>query len=589
MIAFGAPSFAGAAMVIPISIHMTKFYADEVLVPLGFLGIAIALARAFDAITDPLMGWISDRTRTRWGRRKPWLALGAPTCAVAFWMLFMPPERLTPTEGALWFTACYLAYYLFHTVYLIPYIALGTELTLDYHQRSTLFGVREGIVIAGTLCAAVLPGLIAESVGSEREALRLFALIFGSLLMLLYLLLLLTLRERPEFVARPPNPLVPGVRRALRSRPFQIILLASVCAGIPGPLAATLVPFFNAYVVQPENPSLWLSAFLFAYFAAAFVSLPLWLRAARRRGKHATLLTAFACMSVATAGTLFTGRGDVAWFLVCLAGAGSAFGAVSFLPLALKADVIDYDELLTGRRREAQFTSFWSIVPKFVQIPAAAIPVAVLASLGYVPNQPQNPEVVSALRLMFGLVPPIFLGLAYWILRRYPITPEVHAAIRRGTEARGRGEGATDPLTGTSLAPSGAQVIDDETTWFLDHFSARELRRFLAVGSRGLVRGVWLQSAGSFALSLPCAALVYVRLDASAKPGVVAVAAVVAMGAAFTAGLFHLMRLSAAQRLAREPAAPGTIQAHLASAAVSSGAVLASPEPALGARSRGGS
>ena len=89
-ILYGTPNLAGAALIVPILINMPKFYADVVLVPLGFLAIAIALARSLDAISDPVVGWFSDRTRTRWGRRRPYIFVGAPLCAIAFWALMSP-------------------------------------------------------------------------------------------------------------------------------------------------------------------------------------------------------------------------------------------------------------------------------------------------------------------------------------------------------------------------------------------------------------------------------------------------------------------------------------------------------------------
>src|SRR5512143_3355285 len=99
-LAYGAPSFAGAAMLVPILIHMPKFYSDVVLVPLGYLALAIAVARALDALSDPFFGWLSDRTHTRWGRRRPWIALGAPLCAVAFYALFAPPDSLSGARAS---------------------------------------------------------------------------------------------------------------------------------------------------------------------------------------------------------------------------------------------------------------------------------------------------------------------------------------------------------------------------------------------------------------------------------------------------------------------------------------------------------
>jgi len=209
-LAYGAPSFAGAAMAIPIAIHLTIFYSDTILVPLGLIAIIKAGARALDAITDPLMGWLTDRTGGRWGRRKPWMALGAPLCAIAFIAMFTPPVNLHGVDAAIWFAGSYALYYLFHTVYIIPHGALGPELTLDYNERSSLFGIREGFVVLGTMVAAVLPAVLISIYGHPRAAFTGFSLLFGTLLALLYLILVWRGKERPDFVNGNPIRWFPG-------------------------------------------------------------------------------------------------------------------------------------------------------------------------------------------------------------------------------------------------------------------------------------------------------------------------------------------------------------------------------------------
>jgi len=563
---FGAPSFAGAAMVIPIAIHMTKFYADVVLVPLGVLGIAIALARAFDALTDPLVGWLSDRTRTRIGRRRPWLLAGGPLCGVAFWLLFSPPADLGPEGGAVWFFACYLLYFLFHTFYVIPHQALGAEISLDYHDRTSLFGIREGFVIVGTLFAAVLPGILTERIG-ERAALSLFAAIFGALLALLYGLLAARVRERPEFSARPTNPFVPGVRRALRNRPFRILLAEALLTGVPGALTGTLLPFFNHYVVQPEGEARWLSLLLAAYFGSAFVFLPLWIVVSRRVGKRNALLAALAIGAVGATSILVVGRGDAGLLAALLCLNGSAFGAFSFLTPAMKADVIDHDELHTGHRREAQYTSLWAILPKFVQIPAAALPIALLGALGYVPNEPQSETVLSALRLLFSIVPALCFAGGFWVTTRFPIDPRAHHAILVGIAAHGRGQMAVDPLDGRPVPPPGARGVDEPTAWYLDHFSPRELRGAARGGGRRLMGTVALQATVCLALCLGVGASVHETVtDLDAEPGVGTVVGVVVAGLGFCAFVFHLLRLRAATRFAGMGLDRTVLERHLSGA-----------------------
>jgi GPH family glycoside/pentoside/hexuronide:cation symporter len=560
---YGAPSFAGAAMVIPIAIHMTKFYADTVLVPLGYLGVAIALARAFDAITDPAMGWLSDRTRSRWGRRRPWIAVGAPLCAVAFWLLFHPPPTLSPLGGAAWFLLAYTLYFLFHTVYLVPYVALGAELTLDYHERSSLFALREGLVITGTLCAAAAPWLLTERLGGERAAFHVFSTIFALLLAGLYLNVALRLRERADYSRQPVNPLVPGVRRSLRNPPFRVLLAVAVLAGVPGGLSATLMPFFSEYVIQPENPDALLGMLLLGYFGSALLTLPVWLRVAQRVGKRNAQLASLALGAVSSAGIIFVGPGDTLYIGICIVGAGAGFGSISFLLTAMKADVIDYDELHTGRRREAQYSSFWMIVPKYVQIPSAAIPIALLGAMGYVANQEQTPQVIAALRGMFSVVPALCFGLGFVVLLRYPVSAEVHRGIRAGIEAHGRGEAALDPLTGKWLPPPGGGDVDGDTSWFLDYFSAGELERTLR-GER-VLPGIRMRAGVAAGVAVAGAWVTWRGVsDPGREPGLLPVLAVVVAGVALALVLFHLARLPAARRLERSGVDAGSIRAHLA-------------------------
>jgi len=563
-LAYGAPNVAGAGMLVPILIHMPKFYSDVVLVPLGYLAIAIAVARALDALSDPFVGWLSDRTHTRWGRRRPYIAIGAPLCALAFWALFSPPAGLSKDAAALWFVGTFVLYFVFHTVFALPHYALGPELTLDYHERSRLFGVREGFSILGTIVAAVAPGVLVSGGMSERQAFQAIGATFAVLLVLLFAGLLLRIRERPDFAARESNPFVPGVRRALRNRPFRILLLTYVVGSVSGAIPCTLMPFFNAYVIRPDDQARWLATFLAAYFLSGFLCLPLWVTVARRFGKRPAWLASFFMGVSGGAAMFFLGQGDTLGLLVLIAWAGSSFGAGLFLGPAMQADVIDYDELHTGKRREAQYSAFWGMLPKFVAIPSAAIPIAILGSIGYVPNAVQTPQVVFAIKAIFALTPAFFSTLAFFIAWRFPIDERVHRAILDGIAQHARGETAIDPLTGAAVAPPRSRAVDEATGWFLDHFSPRELERALAGGNGTIVRDVWRAAAGAVAVCLAAIATVALRVTSfEVDPGPLPVLAVVATGFAFAVFLFHLMRLGPARRLAAGDVPDAVVRAHL--------------------------
>jgi GPH family glycoside/pentoside/hexuronide:cation symporter len=562
---YGAPTFAGAAMAIPILIHMPKFYSDVVLVPVGWIAMAIAMARALDAIPDPTIGWISDRTRSRFGRRRPWIALGVPLCALALVALFSPPASLTPGQAGAWFTATFALYFLFHAIYEIPYQGLGFELSDDYHERSSLFSWRMAFVIAGTLVASAAPGVLASAgVTDPRMQMRAIALAFATALVLLFGLLVLTVKERAELAERPTNPLVPGVRRALRNRPFRILFLTFVIGSLPAAIPGLLVPFYTHYVVQPEKPDQVLALFLLLYFASGFFFLPLWVVLARRIGKLEAWLVSFGVGISAGIALFFGGKGDVLYVALLHVWAGLAFGAGGLLVPSMQADVVDYDELHTGKRREAQFAAFWAIVPKLVAIPGAALPIAALAAIGYVPNQVQTPDVQLGIRAIYALVPAAFSIVSFFLARLYPITEAVHAEIKAGIAAHGRGESARDPLTGERVLPPDARPVDDATGWELDYFSPGELARLARGGSTGLARTVLTKLAICSALAFGFAAVALRAFESlDTEPGLVPVLSVVAGGFAFTGACFHAVRLPRARAMQRAPVPADTVRAHL--------------------------
>jgi len=341
-------------------------------------------------------------------------------------------------------------------------------------------------------------------------------------------------------------------------------------ASIPGAIPGLMMPYFSRYVLNPPplpagDAQSWLSVFLAAYFLSGLLCLPLWLALAKRIGKLKTWLTRF-IMGVTGGLALFLlGPGDNIACLIVIAWAGSSFGAGLFLPPAIQADVIDYDELHSGKRREAQYLSLWGLVPKFIVIPSASLPLALLAWLGYQPNISQSPDVVLAIRIIFALTPAAFSIGAFFIARRFPIDETVHRAILSGIAAHRRGEAAIDPLTKQRLMPPGDRSVDEDTGWFLDYFSVGELKRVIRRGANGALGDVIRVDAFAIALTIGLALwVVHEVASTGGTPGPLAVIAIVAAGFALTVFVFHLSRISPALRLRRDNVSDATIRAHLA-------------------------
>jgi GPH family glycoside/pentoside/hexuronide:cation symporter len=554
-LSYGAPSFAGAGMAIPIAIHLTIFYSDTILVPLGLIALVKAIARAMDALTDPVMGWLTDSTRTRWGRRRPWLMFGAPAAALSFYLMFTPPEGVAGANAAAWFAATYICYYLFHTVYIIPHNGLGPELTLDYNERSTLFGIREAFVVLGTLVAAVAPPIFIQAFGGEREGYSGFAALLGTLLVGLYLNLVVQIRERPDFVSRAPNPLVPGLRRVFRNRAFRILLAVYLTSATTGAIPGLMMPYFTKYVLQPENPDTWLAIFLAVYFGSGFLFLPVWIWLARRFEKKPVWLASFIPSITGSGALFFMGPGDIWPTFFILIWAGAAFGAGLFLGPAMQADVIDYDELYTGKRREAQYGALWSIMQKFVVIPSMSIPLAILASVGYLPNVPQTEEVQLTIRAIFGLAPATTASIALILGLLYPISRKVHQQIWDGIDKLKNGESAIDPINGHRILPYSERHEDEDQGWYLDHYTSGELRLMIDRGIGALRTRLLLLQLASLSLLILSVVAVTGEVQLDSEPGIMAVLYVVAAGLGLSATCFHLIRFRAAAGLDAVPQA----------------------------------
>ncbi len=571
-LAYAAPYFATAAMVAPLTIELKIFYTDTILVPAGLLALAMAIARAFDAITDPVMGWITDHTRSRWGRRKPWIPLGVPLSALFFWLMFAPPRSMSIDSGVVvWAGVTFCLYYIFHTIWAVPYHGLGLELTPDYDDRTSVFGYRSIVGGIGlTLSFILLYYIKARGVFSdERQMLSMLTGFLALIMIVLFIIPLLKVKENPEFSGRKRSPLIPGVRRALRNRPFQIILFAVIIGSIPATMPPLLMPYFAKYVLVLDDR--WRVIFAGTYVFAGFLSLPVWMLAARHLGKLRVWMIA-AGIGIVSSFVMFTvGEGQITKMIILELIRGFGVGSMAILGPAMLADVIDYDELRTGKRREAQFGSFLSLLPKFVSILAATIPLAVLGAVGYDPTMASlSAGSVLTIRVLFALFPVTFHIIVFIIIMRYPISRDVHKAIREGIEHHRQGEKAHDPITDETLLPVDAQVVDEDTGWFLDNFSLRELRSIVESGPDGLVRRVLIPviRAALVCIGAICAAiwLLHDSLSMSQadqlRQGVASCLVVVA-GLALTVTLYHLMRIRPAKKITAEPVDAETIRNHL--------------------------
>ncbi|MGD2039662.1 MAG: MFS transporter [Anaerolineae bacterium] len=393
---------------------------------------AVGIGRLWDAVNDPLFGLISDRIHSRWGRRRVLLLFGAVPLGVSFAMMWLVP----PWEP-LALTAYYaVAFILFDTVFTavhVGYNALTPEMTPDYDERSSLNGYRMVFSISGTLGAIILATVLGWVLTDARLHFAIVGVSLGLASMLPPLIVFAVTREAATEGAAEPLLVRDALRATLSNRPFWLVmglyLLSWTTASI---LAANLVYFANYYLRVPEQANY----FVLVAQGAAIAFIPLWVWVARRLDKRRAFMLGTVSWIVVLLG-IFVLQPDqvgLAYLLAALSGSGIATAYV--LPWSMVPDIIEYDELNTGQRREGSYYAFASFFQKLATGAALWAMGQALAVTGYLtpasgePLPAQPVEAVQAIRLFMGPVPVVLLALAILFAWRYPISRERHRALR---------------------------------------------------------------------------------------------------------------------------------------------------------------
>ncbi len=430
-IAYAAPAFSLAVVGIPVYIYIPKFYTDVIGVHVSALGLILLVVRLFDAVTDPAVGLISDRIRTPYGRRRPLMALGAVFTALAIFLLFNPPHTGVDI-AAIWFMVLIFTLFLFWTVIIVPYESLGPELTYDYNERTILFSIRDGALIAGTLVAAASPAMvksifsIPDNDQGERDIFFILSIVYAPLILVSVLWCVMTFRERSLRTAARSATIFQGIASSFKNRPFRILLIAYTISAVGNNLPATLILYYVEYVLHSPLADL----FLFIYFVTGILFLPLWVLGAKKFEKKAMWLAAMAINTGAFSGVFFLGPGDEWIYGVLVFISGIGFGATLAIPSAIQADVIDYDEMITGERREGLYIGLWSIAKKMAAAFGVGVGLFLLGTSGYTPNMKQPASVVLTLRILYALLPCVCNLVAFLIALQYPLDRKQHREIR---------------------------------------------------------------------------------------------------------------------------------------------------------------
>lgn len=422
-----------------IGVYFAIFLTDVVRLNPSQAAMAIFVGRSWDYINDPLIGYISDRTRTRWGRRRPFLLLGWLPFALSFILLWWIPPWQGDTARAVYYGLAYLLYDAAATFVYMPYFALTPELTEDYDERTSLNSYRMAFSILAGLVAFTVPLMLVGSF-QPQNAVRVFrmATLLGFAAALPLLGTFLGTRERREYQALPrPSPR-DSLRAALRNRPFVFAMGIFLLTWITIDLLQAMLLYFLKYWLLVEHQS---DVILGTIFVVAFLVLPFWVAVSRKWDKRLAYIAGIAFWAVVQIVLIMLQPGTplpMVLFLAALAGIGVS--AAHVIPWSIMPDAVEWDELQTGQRHEGTFYSLLTLAQKVAA--SLALPLALLAldRSGYVPNlAQQSPSALLIIRALVGFVPALLLSAAIGFAAAYPLGRQKHWEIRQELSRRRAG------------------------------------------------------------------------------------------------------------------------------------------------------
>ncbi len=443
---FGAGEFSSSIFFTITSFWLMNFLTDEVRLSAALAGTALLIGKIWDAVIDPFIGHFSDHTRSRWGRRRPYLLVFAIPFGAAFVLMFRNPGIDAQAGKFVW---ALLTYIFFCTVYSftnIPYNSLLPEMSRDYQERTNLSGFKNLFAVIGTLlgAGAAMP-IMALFAGRTAGFIGMSAL-FGFLAALSLLVTFFSLKEPPAAQKPAGENVVKSLKDVFTNHPYMLLVGAWFSNSTAVAIMQTMLIYFYKYVLQDEGA---VTLAMITLLLVTMATIPAWVWITKKIGKKsayilgmsftlvAVLLVSFLGDKIGTGGTLG---------LMALAGFG--FSSHYVLPWAMAPDTIEYGYARSGVRREGIYYSVWTFMVALGGAFAGFLVGQGLNLSGYIPDIPQAAGAINGIRLLIGPLPVVFILLGNLALYLYPLNQKRYEDIQAQIRALEAGDAPVGPEGG---------------------------------------------------------------------------------------------------------------------------------------------
>jgi glycoside/pentoside/hexuronide:cation symporter, GPH family len=451
ILSYGTINLPLSFISLPIVIFVAPFYASELGLPLGLLGTMLFLARMSDVITDPIIGIGSDYTRTRFGRRKPWIAAGALVMMLGVYNLFMPSPGVGIVYFLIWVSVVYLGF----TMITLPHEAWGGELSPSYHERTRITGARQLFGLIGLVLATLVPAIImGRTGGTMGKVLETLAWVVIVLLPICAAWIMFAVPAATPSEVKDEIPFLKGLRRMWRNGPFVRVLLILLLAVIGETFRITITLFYARDIIGISN----LGSIYLYYFGVGLLGIPVWIRLGNTIGKHRALALSFTTLALLSLAMLPLGKGDTIMFIILFTGKGFCFGSLQLLPSAMIADVVDVDSARSGKSPQGLYFAAAGVALKLGMALGQGLSLNALNLVGYKAAGGSSESALAWLSIAYCVPAATMFLVALPLVWRYPLTAARHKLIRAKFEARleraanmVKSDNSAKPLVATGL------------------------------------------------------------------------------------------------------------------------------------------
>jgi len=434
-LAYGVGDLGTAITTNLVAFFLLPFFTDVVAISPVIAGSILFAGKVWDAINDPIIGVLTDKTRTKWGRRRPWLLFSAIPFGLSFAALWWIPFPNDQNALTIYYFVVALLFNTFFTAVNLPYSALTPELTQDYDERTSLNNFRFAFSIGGSVVSTVLHLFIVGQFPNNPALGFLVAGILWAVVSTIPIFICFWGTQERYSSSSESIPLWQQFSTALSNIPYLYVIGIYICSWLALQATATVIPYYVRYWMRPDNPDVVISFTILGVQGTAFVMLFVWSKISTLIGKKAVFVWGCSAWIMAQFGLFILQPQQVAFMYILAVLAGVGVATAYLVPWAMIPDVIDLDELHTGKRREGIFYGFMVLLQKFALAGALFAIGVTLQWAGFIPPidkipvLDQPPAVLQVLRFLIAPVPTLLLIGGIVLATFYPITKEKHAEI----------------------------------------------------------------------------------------------------------------------------------------------------------------